>query len=494
MNQTKDDLENYFLPFRENIIGLNHTIKTPHGEKRIIYADWTASGRNYLPIEKKLIDEFMPYVANTHSETSTTGMMMTYAYQEARQIIRKHVNATEEDVIVLSGSGMTKVINKLQRILDLKVSNLYRFEVEEIHRPVVFITHLEHHSNHTSWLETIADVEIIQPLNEKDPDLTYFKFLLEKYSHRSLKIASVSGGSNVTGVIPDYYTIAEMIHEYGGYCFVDFACSAPYIEIDMHPANRPNAYLDAIFFSPHKFLGGPGTPGVLVFNRKLYQRRFPDEPGGGTVDWTNPWGGHKYVDDIDTREDGGTPPFLQSIKAALAIKLKEKMNPSNILTREHYLLDLLWKEIENLPNVHILAPKQKDRLAILSFYIDDLHYNLLVRILNDYFGIQVRGGCSCAGTYGHYLLNIDQQTSKSITDLIDQGDFSQKPGWVRISLHPTMTDEEVLSIAKSIVYIAENHPKLSNDYIQDYRINFIQHRSNDVHEQIKRSIAQKFEV
>ncbi|MCS6834194.1 MAG: aminotransferase class V-fold PLP-dependent enzyme, partial [Flammeovirgaceae bacterium] len=396
----------------------------------------------------------MPFVANTHSETSTTGMMMTHAYHEARRIIKNHVKASDDDIIVTSGSGMTKVINKLQRILDLRINTRYASTIKEENRPVVFITHMEHHSNQTSWIETIADIEIIPPLDEGTPDLSSFKELLEKYSHRPLKIASVSGGSNVTGVIPDYYTIAEMVHQYGGYCFVDFACSAPYIDIDMHPTHRPQAWLDAIFFSPHKFLGGPGTPGVLIFNRKLYHRTVPDDPGGGTVDWTNPWGGHKYVEDIETREDGGTPAFLQTIKAALAIKLKEQMTSAKILQREHYLLQLLWQEIADVPNIHILAPKHKQRLAILSFYIDELHYNVAVRLLNDLFGIQTRGGCSCAGTYGHYLLHVDPKTSKEITDLIDTGDLSKKPGWVRVSLHPTMTDEEVIQIGNAIRYIA----------------------------------------
>ena len=256
------------------------------------------------------------------------------------------------------------------------------------------------------------------------------------------------------------------MHQAGGYCFVDFACSAPYVEIDMHP-KRKGTDLDAIFFSPHKFLGGPGSAGVLVFNRSLYKNTIPDNPGGGTVDWTNPWGQHKYIDDIEAREDGGTPSFLQTIKAAMCITLKNEMGIENILTREHQLLDLLWDKLAKVPNLEILAPQHRSRLAVISFYIKDLHYNLGVRLLNDKFGIQCRGGCSCAGTYGHYLLNIDQSQSKEITDLIDQGDLSEKPGWIRVSLHPTMTNAEVEHIGDSIKELADNHKQWMDEYLFD---------------------------
>jgi selenocysteine lyase/cysteine desulfurase len=201
--------------------------------------------------------------------------------------------------------------------------------------------------------------------------------------------------------------------------------------------------LDAIYFSPHKFLGGPGTPGILVFDNKLYCNKIPDEPGGGTVDWTNPWGEHKYFDEPEAREDGGTPGFLQTIKAALCMKLKENMGCDNIRKREEELLDIVWDELNSIPNLNVLANNIRERLGIISFYIDDLHYNLAVKILNDRYGIQVRGGCSCAGTYGHYLLGVDEDTSHKITNKINEGDLSEKPGWIRLSLHPTMTNEEL---------------------------------------------------
>jgi selenocysteine lyase/cysteine desulfurase len=247
---------------------------------------------------------------------------------------------------------------------------------------------------------------------------------------------------------------------------VDYACSAPYVDINMHPQEK-DEYLDAVFFSPHKFLGGPGSCGVLVFNNELYHNEVPDHPGGDTVEWTNPWGGHKYFEDIEVREDGGTPAFLQTIKAAMCISLKAEMGVENIQKRENHLKKLFFDGISNTPNLLILESNRLDRLAIFSFCIAELNYNLGVRMLNDRFGIQCRGGCSCAGTYGHHLFGIDQVQSKKITDKIDVGDLSKKPGWIRISLHPTMTDKEVLFIIESVKSLTENH----HDWSQDYELN-----------------------
>ncbi len=327
-------LELYFNQFRQHIIGIDQEFESPFGNKKIIYTDWTASGRLYRPIEEKLCNEFGPFVANTQTETTVSGTAMTKAYHEAKHIIKNHVNCDEDDVLIVSGNGMTDVVNKFQRILGLKIpENLQQYTVvpDEI-RPVVFITHMEHHSNQTSWLETIAKVEVIPPDEDGLFSIENLKILLEDYKERTLKIASVIGGSNVTGIQTPYHEIAEVMHENGGVCFVDFACSAPYVKIDMHPENELQN-LDAIFFSPHKFLGGPGTSGVLIFNKKLYKNMVPDCPGGGTVSWTNPWGEHKYIENIEDREDGGTPGFLQTIKAALSIKLKEQMGVGNILKR-----------------------------------------------------------------------------------------------------------------------------------------------------------------
>ncbi|MEO8732951.1 MAG: aminotransferase class V-fold PLP-dependent enzyme, partial [Flavobacteriales bacterium] len=386
-------------------------------------------------------------------------------YHAAIAKIKKHVNAGENDVAICANAGMTGVQNKLLRILGLRIHEKFkdRLSIPEQERPVVFVTHMEHHSNQTSWLETICDVEIIRPDADGRVDLAHFAELLERYADRPMKIAAVTACSNVTGIITPYSRIAEMIHAAGGLCFVDFACSAPYVQIDMHPKNQAR-HLDAIYFSPHKFLGGPGSSGVLIFDSALYHNQVPDNPGGGTVEWTNPWQHHRYIASVETREDGGTPPFLQTIRAAMAISLKEAMGVENMLRREHEQMEILWPALQRISGLHILADGIKDRLNVVSFYIDGLHFNLGVRMLNDRFGIQVRGGCSCAGTYGHYLLHVTEEISRSITDLIDHGDLSLKPGWIRLSLHPTSPDSEVRFIAESIAELAKHHHEWAKDY------------------------------
>lgn len=471
-------LEKYFEQFREKVIGIDQEFETPYGKKKIVYADWTASGRLYKSIEDKIIDEIGPFIANTHTGTTLTGKRMTDAYHYAKRYIKMHVNAGSEDVIISSNSGMTGVVNKFQRILGLKVHEKYQKHItfEENERPLVMVTHMEHHSNQTSWIETLADVVIIPSDDKGLVDLNGLRKLLKRYENRHTKIAAVTSYSNVTGVATPYHDIAQIMHQHNGLCFVDFACSAPYINIDMNPADKSKK-LDAIYFSPHKFLGGPGTTGVLVFNSGLYNNEIPDCPGGGTVEWTNPWGDHQYVDDIEVREDGGTPAFLQTIKVALAIRLKEKMGVEKMLAREHELFEIIWDAFDKLPNVKVLAHNIRDRLGVFSFYIEGLHYNLAVRVLNDMFGIQTRGGCSCAGTYGHFLLHVDIDTSKVITDKISTGDLTSKPGWVRMSIHPVMTNEEIKYIMDSIKYVSENFEELSGDYVYDEEINEYFHKS-----------------
>ncbi len=472
-------MEHYFKPFREKIIGINDHFISPYGKMPIVYADWIASGRLYRPIEDRITNTMGPFVGNTHTETSETGTMMTNAYHLAHKKIKQHVNASPDDVIITAGFGMTAVVNKLQRMMGLK--NCGQGSKHdcwpEKHRPVVFITHMEHHSNHTSWFETMSDVVQLPPTPDLLIDLDQLRNLLEKYKDRKIKIGSFTACSNVTGIETPYHQMARLMHEYGGFCFIDFAASAPYVDIDMHPAD-PMEKLDAIYFSPHKFLGGPGSSGVLIFDKKIYSgHRPPDQPGGGTVDWTNPWGEYKYIDDIEAREDGGTPGFLQAIRAALAIELKNKMGTGNIRRREQELLSMAFSEMDKIPDLYMLADQNRERLGIISFYIKDLHFNLLVKLLNDRFGVQVRGGCACAGTYGHYLLDVSYDKSHLITSLISSGDLSQKPGWIRLSLHPTMTSDELMYIMDAIRQVQLHYKKWSGDYIYNRRTNEFRHKN-----------------
>jgi len=481
------ELEKYFDQYRRNIIGIDHNIITPFGTRRLVYADWVASGRLYSPIEKRISDEIGPMVGNTHSESTATGKAMTDAYHLAQKIVKHHVNANDNDILIFTGTGMTSAIAKLQRLIGLKVpEQAIKFcssshgnyknckDIPNEKRPVVFLTHTEHHSNHTSWFETLAEVVVLEPNADLTVNPEALRREIVKYKDRPLLIGSFSACSNVTGYFPPYNELAEIMHEHHGYCFVDFAASAPYVNIDMHPDDKAHQ-LDAIFFSPHKFLGGPGSAGVLILSKELYKNDIPDSPGGGTVKWTNRWGGYSYITDIEIKEDGGTPGFLQGMKAALVVRLKEKMGTEMIQRREKELIDLAFNELSKIKNLHILAPDIKERLGVFSFYVDNIHHNLFTSLLNDHFGIQVRGGCSCAGTYGHFLLNVDIKMSKEITDKIDAGDLSMKPGWIRLSLHPTMTNEELLFITNAIKQTVENAEDWKIDYCYDMHTNEFSH-------------------
>ncbi|MFW5699972.1 MAG: aminotransferase class V-fold PLP-dependent enzyme [Bacteroidota bacterium] len=475
-----EQLEKYFDKYRKNIIGHDVVFQSPYGTKDLIYADWVASGRLYKPIEDRIINDLGPFVGNTHTESTETGTLMTLSYHHAHKRMKQLVNAGPEDVIITAGSGMTTVVNKLQRMLSLKFNQnlVYSDSFREEERPVVFITHMEHHSNHTSWYETIADVVLLTPDKDLLIDLNRLEKELKKYQYRKFKIGAFTACSNVTGIETPYHDMAKIMHKHGGICFVDFAASAPYVNINMHP-DDPEEKLDAIYFSPHKFLGGPGSSGVIIFDKSLYHNDVPDNPGGGTVDWTNPWGEYKYVDDIEVREDGGTPGFLQAIKATMAMELKENMGVGNILAREKEQIKMVFNALRKIPGIRILADNVEDRLGIISFYHTQIQFNLFVKLLNDKFGIQMRGGCACAGTYGHFLLEVSHDRSKEITDLINHGDLSEKPGWIRWSLHPTTTDLEIKYTLYAIEEIVKHHTTWAGDYI------YISKRNEYIHKDDK---------
>lgn len=468
--------EKQFAKFRKNTIGHNAKIITPYGEKTMTYADWTASGRLYNPIEKALSQKLGAYIANPHTSSNTTGTLVTRAYKEARNIVKKHVHAGPDDVLLFSGTGTTGAIWKLIRILNLHTTDK-KTTLPEEKRPIVFITHMEHHSNQISWQETLADVVIIDYDEEGRPDLDHLASLLEKYKNRDLKITSVNATSNIIGIKNDCHKIAEISHAHGAFCFVDYACSAPYVKIDMHP-EKPEQKIDAIFFSPHKFLGGPGSSGVLIFDKKLYNREVPDSPGGGCVSWTTPWQTLKYFDDIEQREDAGTPGFLQSIKAALAIQLKEKMGVKKMQKRDKEISDYVFHALSEAPDLEIFETSQTDRLPIFSFNIKGVHFNLVTRLLNDRFGIQARGGCACAGTYAHYLLDLDRKSSKELFDKVDAKDLKCRPGWARISFHPTMTNKEVKKVCDAVIDVCNHHKKWGQDYRYDKKRNQYYYQKN----------------
>ena len=478
-----------FSAIRSGIIGIDHRLATHYHPAGIplLYADWTATGRAYAPIERAIRKRILPLIANTHTDTNSSGSATSHAYATARQVIRRHVGAADDDVLICTGSGMTGAVNKLQRILNLKRA----FDADR-QRPLVFLTHLEHHSNQTSWLETGAEVVVVPCSTDGVVCLERFARTVAAYPASRPKFAAVTACSNVTGLLTPYHEIAEVMHAAGGYCFVDFACSAPYVDIDLHPPGRPLAALDAVYFSPHKFLGGPGSCGILVVNERHFTSHVPDHPGGGTVSWTNPWGQHRYLPNREEREDGGTPPILQTVRAALAIRLKEQMGTRAIRAREDRLMERLWAGLDRIPNLEILATDHRDRLGIVSFNLTGVHHNLVVKLLNDRFGVQVRGGCSCAGTYGHGLLSIARKSSAEVIDKLDRGEPFVRPGWVRLSIHPTTTVREVDYLVRAIALTAAHHAEWREDYVICPDTLAVRSRKTDFDDELLAGVAEVF--
>jgi len=456
----------YFNALREHISGYKREIQTPYGSFPLTYFDWTATGRGFLPIDYQMIHEISPNTGNTHSESNYIGEYSTKAYHHAISIIKEHVGANESDIVLGVGNGTTAAIIKLQNFLGFRLHEKFKSKVDlaSVEKPVVFVTHMEHHSNHISWIETIADVVIVEPNQYGEVDPQQLVKALEKYQDRKIKIGSFAACSNVTGIETPYHELAKIMHQHDGFCFVDFAASAPYVPINMHPEN-PDERLDAIFFSPHKFLGGHRTCGILIFNECLYNNAVPDYPGGGTVLYTTPWEARKYYDDIQIREDGGTPPFLQIIQVSMCLLLKEEMLKNGMQEQKDYLLHHLWTQLNEIKGVTILEGEKSKRQGIVSFYVEGIHHSLLSKLLSQRYGIQVRPGCSCAGTYGHYLLNIGPEESRRITSELDKGILSSKPGWVRISLHPTNTLCEINSFIVALHEIISNINIWEKDYV-----------------------------
>jgi selenocysteine lyase/cysteine desulfurase len=433
---------------RASVIGDDEAVAGPFGVRRVTYADYTASGRSLSFIEDYVRDAVLPLYANTHTESSGTGLQTTRFREEARQIILRACGGGPEHAVVFCGSGSTASINKLVAILGLRIPEALddryglRDRIPASERPVVFIGPYEHHSNELPWRESIADVVVIPEDHDGRIDLDRLEAELIAHADRPLRIGSFSAASNVTGIISDTRAISVLLHRHGALSFWDFAAAAPYVEVEMSPRrpgpDRGSDTKDAIFISPHKFIGGPGTPGVLIARRELFRNRVPSMPGGGTVAYVNPLD-HRYLADIERREEGGTPAIVESIRAGLVFQLKDRVGVEAIREREEAFIGRAIDRWRSNPAIEILGNPALDRLSIVSFVVRHegryLHHNFVVALLNDLFGIQSRGGCSCAGPYGHRLLGIDLDTSHEFEREIARGCEGIKPGWIRVNFN-----------------------------------------------------------
>ncbi len=473
---------------RSSVIGENEAVPGPFGPRRVTYADYTASGRSLSIIEDLIREAVLPLYANTHTESSGTALQTTRFREDARKIIARCVEATDEHAVIFCGTGSTGAIDRLIGVLNLRLPAELddRYGLIDLipaeDRPVVFIGPYEHHSNELPWRESIADVVTIHEDLRGGIDLGELEARLEEYADRPLKIGSFSAASNVTGITTPVREVSVVLHRHGALAFWDFAAAAPYVGIRMGPSGESADdlldYKDAVFISPHKMIGGPDTPGVLVARRELFTNRVPDVPGGGTVWYVNP-DEHRYFEDPERREEGGTPQIIGSVRAGLVFALKEAVGTDVIRELEESFIRRAIESWAGDPNIEILGDRTHERLSIVSFVVRNggryLHHNLVVALLNDLFGIQSRGGCSCAGPYGHRLLGIDVEKSREFEREIGRGCEGIKPGWVRVNFNYFISETVFQFILDAVHFVAEHGWRLLDQYDFDPHTGLWQH-------------------
>ncbi|MGB3177632.1 MAG: aminotransferase class V-fold PLP-dependent enzyme [Albidovulum sp.] len=444
-------------------IGHDVQIDGPFGPRRLVYCDYVASGRALRAVEDVILNDVLPYYANSHTEASYCGAYMTLLRREARQIIASACNADDDFAVIFAGSGATAGINRLVHLFGLDLSD------GDPTQALVVIGPYEHHSNILPWRESGAIVVEIAEAEGGGPDLAHLDRVLTEHADKPLKIGSFSAASNITGVLTDPVPVTRLLKKHGARVIWDYAGGAPYLPISMRAA--PGLDLDAVIVSPHKFVGGPGASGVLIVRRAAVAVTRPTWPGGGTVRFAAP-AFHDYSLMLEAREEAGTPNVLGDLRAALAFLAKQAVGVDTIAKRNAELLAKALGFFKGHPSIELLGALEVPRLPFLSFRVRDgkggyHHHQLVTRLLSDLYGIQARGGCACAGPYVHRLLGIDPQASAALRDQIMAGDELSKPGFIRLNLSYLLDDEEVEFILQSVSEIASDYEAHAGEYKVD---------------------------